>query len=168
MRLYTLKSHDGYGFWTGRTSTGKQVLMGVDWNALVCLRFSNGGDFLMCIERPFDVDGQPINTPVTQIPHHVSEQGQRLIDERFEKWRDEVIVEQSPIRFKEFFHPERFIGVEEIPSFYQDFLNDPSEFSDEDRDAIPAEIQNWKDREDFVFWFNENYDCNKDGEVVSS
>ena len=148
MRIYKLHSHPEYGFYVGATPSGTQILVGYDVNALISVSF--------------DADGSLLK--VTEIPYEKKDQ----TDEKLEAWLEELDFVEGPISVREFFLEGRFIGIEDMPAEYADFLEDDSEFSAEDRMHIPKYIEDWKKRGDFVFWWNENYWCDREGFVHSS
>jgi hypothetical protein len=139
--------------------------MGVDWNALVCFVFDESGKYLGCEERFFGHDGEPTDMPVTTTPFHPK--GGERIGARFDEWVENTIAKEGPIQVDEFFHPSRFIGVEELPGWAQDFLGNPAAQSASERAHLEKLICRWREDGDFVFWWNEDYLCNRDGTVHS-
>lgn len=167
-RRYTLQSNSIYGWFTGGTADGLRVLMGIDWNAMICMRFDAAGNYVGCEERYFGHDGEPTNAPVTKSPFHLASVAGERVEERFDDWKRDMLNWEGPIETEEFHHPTRFIGVEPFPDWYQQMLENPSAYSPQQRAQLESSIDRWRKDGDFVFWWNENYLCNADGTVHSS
>jgi hypothetical protein len=60
------------------------------------------------------------------------------------------------------------IGIEDVPWHHLEYLANPTAFEEEERADLSTRIQDWLDRGDFVLWWGNDYDVNKNGEVVSS
>lgn len=167
MRLFTLRSEPIYGWHVGHTKDGRQALMGIDLNAMVCLLFDPNGSLDTILEQPFRQDGQPCTVPLEEIPFRLTEEGNSLVEVRFEAWRQEIIVDEAPIQIQLFQHPKRFISLQELPSHFEEFLESPESYSAEYQDLYRREIRKWKERGDFTFNWNEDFDCSADGTVHS-
>ena len=166
-RQYKLAPNEIYGWHTGTTSDGNQALMGLDINAEVCVVFDTGGRMIQAIERCFDRDGTPVESPITNWPFFLTDSGRQQVEVRFNLWLNETIANQQPIFIQEFSVDERFIGIEPMPADYIDFLDDPASVAKEDREELPALIEDWKASNMYVFWWNESYWMAPDGSVSS-
>jgi hypothetical protein len=168
MRKYLLQSNPYYGWYTGRTPEGLQALLGVDWNALVCLLFNAEGEYVRCAEVYFSETGELRETPETGSPFHLQEGVREQLEVALERWVDDVLAAEETIEVLEFHHPDRFIGIAALPSHLEDFVEDPQSIEPEHRARYAESLQRWQASGGFVFWWNEDYYCNPDGTVHSS
>lgn len=166
-RLFNLKTNEIYGWFTGCDALNHQILMGIDWNAEVCIQFNGDGDLLSVVERPFDSNGQEVAQAVDESPLILTPEGTTRLNSRFQKWTQDKITNPCAILVSEFWVPNRFIGIEAMPAEYSDFLEDPESADEIDQVEMPTLIQDWIDENLFVFWWNEDYWMSPSGEVNS-
>lgn len=72
------------------------------------------------------------------------------------------------ISVRAFFLPELWLGIQDLPDHYQDFLDHPENSNEDERQYYPKEIEEWRDSGSFVLLWNEDYYLNADGELESS
>jgi hypothetical protein len=72
------------------------------------------------------------------------------------------------VSVREFFDNDIYVGIASYPSDYQEFIDFPNWFSDEEKQAYEAYIKQWNKRGDFAFCWAEEYWMNKEGKTVSS
>lgn len=166
-RKYTLPSNHIYGWYTGATQDGRQALMLIDINAEICVLFDLAGHMLETIGRCFDREGNLAPEPITNWPFLLTESGRQQVTHRFQLWLRETIVVEQPIHIEEFGVENRFIGIEDMPVDYVDFLADPNSVDEESREHYPEYIENWKRLRLYLFWWHDPFWMAPDGSVVS-
>ncbi len=82
--------------------------------------------------------------------------------------RKEFGFKPSLIRVKSFLIEEEQISVEAFPSHFQEFLEDPNQFDDEERQHYPESIRSWIEEGAFVLIWDNDHWMDQNGEVSSS
>jgi hypothetical protein len=77
-------------------------------------------------------------------------------------------VTPGSIRVREFFHPDGYIGVQELPRELQEFLGYPDHFPPEDRIDLAEELADWRRDGGFVLIWHEEYWMSSSGEVEAT
>jgi hypothetical protein len=126
--------------------------MGIQPPELVLVEFDSGGNYLRTMTK--DLRSEDITE-------------ENLLDE-LSKWRHEIELIPSGIAIKRFFQPDRWIGIKDLPDHYQEVLDRPQELDDERRTQFYEEIRLRLEEGDYIFYWDEDYYVNKEGEVVSS
>jgi hypothetical protein len=157
-RLYSLRSHPYYGFHTGNLPSEQQLLVGRYYNAILAIFFDATGQMLQINEKIV------INT--TRIPLDFTPEEQRQFDDAITSYLAQLHFQEGPIHVWEFF--THGVGIDILPSHYQDFLDDPTRFPLEEHEYIRQDIERWLGRGNFVFYWGEDYYCNREGKVISS
>lgn len=170
MKTYLLRSHDEYGFYTGRTPDGQQVIAGWDWNAFLTLYFSPQGALLQVTTQAFDAQGELTDSLVTAAPLELSREARATLQAHFERWLSGIMIAQEPVRVQKFSVDGRFMSIEDMPAEWQEFLDDPSTaINEEDANEMAEQIEDWRSGNHFVFWWNNDYWVDGDtGEVTDS
>ncbi len=141
---FNLQSHQCYGFETGITKDGKQVIVGSDWDAFIVIYF--------------DKDG-----------HHLSVDILGKEAALLEQWKQEYLLKEQTICIQEFFIKDRFISLSKMPHDIIEFIEEPQNFDANEIEDYQYQLEYWQTRsDDFVFYWNEEYWCGKDGEVHTS
>jgi hypothetical protein len=140
MTIYPVVSDEHYGWRTGTTETGEQVIL----STYKDLFFDSEGSFLRLDHH---CDWQ------TYSPAH---------EEAFEERIKRLLATEAPVKIQEFEASEDAF-LRRMPRSYESKINDP-EISDSDRDFIAE----WTEQGDFEFQLNDNYWMNADGTVGSS
>lgn len=158
-RLYQLQSHPFSGFYTGRTKSGQQVLIGQYYNAILIILFTMQGT-LEAVKKHVFLDTQRV--PLDLTPYE-REQFQASL---YTQMHALDFIEQ-PITLQEFFTSPG-VGIEPFPSYCFDFLADENAFPPEEQKWYRDLIHQWQEKENFVFYWGNDYYCNKSGEITSS
>lgn len=154
-RVFTLAGGEGY-FDAGTTSDGRQALMGAFWEQTFALFFDTDGRLLEYATRPL-LPGRPSGQP----DHGPSRSA-------IEAWQAELGFEPADIRVKRFSCRAAGVGIEDLPSHLEEFLEDPDGFNDEDRVNYPIEIQKWIENGDFVLYWGNDLWLDGNGHVTST
>lgn len=157
-RLYSIQSHEGYGFYTGLTTSNEQVLIGLHCPNIVALRFDVDGNLLGTEQRPipFLQRGEP--------PYNIYHE---LLPQLIEEWKKEMQMSVATIKVKRFALDEYDVFVEDYPSHFQEILSDP-DANDEEKEDILESIKLWDEDGQFVLQWGNDFWLNDTGEVVSS
>jgi hypothetical protein len=142
--LYTLRSEEAYGWWTGILRDGRQVLVSIE-----AVFFDHEGNLLAV-----DATGS-VRLPTSETP----------------SWRDILGFKEGPIRIKRFRLPEQQITIEDITDTMSEFLDDPcpESWSEEERQEYPELIREWLQDGQYVFYSGAgDYYMSRDGEVETS
>ena len=134
---YSIAQDEHYGWLTGFTSDGHQVLS-ADVGHLF---FDTLGVFLRMEAQPRDGEWQ--------------------------MRARELIASAATINVQEFRVPDLDIGVQSMPDRYAAYVRDPNSFSAEDRSRFPDEISSWNEDRLFVFQLGDDFWMNPDGTVNS-
>jgi hypothetical protein len=161
---YTIQNYDDY-YSTGTTGNDEQVVMGLIAPDIVIYFFDQEGFYL-----------RQKSVPLPNPPEKDSESGIYLLDSHFiARFADELAevkrqfgYQPGPISIETFFDPKNYVGVSSYPSNYQEFLDYPDRFSEEEKQAYESYIKQWDDDECFVFCWGEEYWMNSNGEIESS
>lgn len=159
-RIYQIQ-HNPHYFHTGRVRNGDQVLIGVRLPELAMLRFSPVGDLIGLATRAVPEDllhfsGSSVRADPDQLAAQI------------EDWKSELGFMPGVISIRPFFLAAASIGIKDLTGTFEAFISDPTEFDDELRQAIGNDLRDWTDAGNFVFWWNQDYDLNKDGAVITS
>lgn len=140
-------------FKTGRLPDGTQCLFGVQGTDFVIVYFTADGAFRNLERKPELING-------------VTDEGD--IDELVQQWESKVGIAEGRITVQPFFIEEQWIGIRDIPEHYQDVVESPDTFLEDDRQRLLKDVNEWLERGDFVFYWDEDYYLNADGEVEST
>jgi hypothetical protein len=157
-RRYPIKSHASYCFYTGVTSGGRQVLMGLFCPDLLAFFFDAEGNLLGVDDRPV-----PFFRGVPPPYNIYDERIAPLLD----AWQREIGFRPTTITVKKFFSPEHHIGIEDYPSHFEEILSDPGADEEEKR-ATRDSIRLLDEGGQFVLFWGNDYWLDSSGEVVSS
>ncbi len=127
--------------WLTGLSDETQILMGIDGEELVCIRFNASGGVIGIDER---------------------EGGRKQL---LAQWASEVITKPATIYIGEFEVPERDIALRQFPNEYQEFLDSPWAFDVPERSHYAVLINDWRERDRFVMVWNGEHWCCSDGLV---
>jgi hypothetical protein len=166
-RLYHVRSHAGYGFRAGINCNGLQVLVGQDWNAFVCVEFTATGDVVNVLERPYTT---PSGSVIVRAPMVLTDAEKEYNRKVYEEWLAGIGLREGPIMIKRFDLAAhgRVIGISELPSYLEEYLDSPTEFDEEERAESEQALKEWKQSRDYVIWWNEEYWSHEDGHIHTS
>ena len=147
-KLYSLREGEGY-FDAGVLPDGRQALMAAFYDATFAILFAPDGTFLEYLERPNAVRAP--NKPALLA------------------WQTELGFTPQTIRVEEFYVDDQGVGIAELPSHYQELVEDPASEPDPDERAVLLrEIEKWQRDGSFVLdWGNELW-LDDSGHVTSS
>jgi hypothetical protein len=157
-RLYPIETKGEYHLFSGIRSDSRRVLMGLWCPDLIALYFAEDGTFLDFERRPV-VFFQNVK-PTYQIYD-------RRIDELLDNWQREMGFQAALIRVKKFILPEVGISIDDYDSHVLEILDDPKA-SEEEKDEIREEMQEWDAEGQFVLNWGNDYWLDHTGEIVSS
>lgn len=159
-RLYNIQN-DVYHYHTGLLENGNQVLMGVQLPELVMVEFNPEGHFVELAARDISGKLQRYNCGLYELDDDML-----LVELRI--WQSEIGLTPSTISVREFFFPDRWIGIKDIPEHYQDVIERPEDYDEERRRQLQDDIREWSEDGSFVLYWNEDYYLSKEGELESS
>jgi hypothetical protein len=145
-KLYPIVYNEEYGiiagFWNDRP-----VLIGFQSEGTLFLWFTDQGDL-------DTVQFVPFRSPET-----------RQVEELEIK---QHVRHERPIRVKQFFIQDHHLGIQDYPSTFQEVLETPSDFDEEEVEDLRKDLKTWERSRQFVLHWNNEYYLNEDGRVVSS
>ena len=148
MKLYTLQAGEGY-FDAGVLPDGRQALMAAFYPATFAILFAADGTFLEYLERPNAVHAP--NEPALRA------------------WQAELGFTPKTIRVEDFYCDEMGVGIADLPSHYEELLDDPeSEPDPEERAERLREIEEWQRVGSFVLYWGNDLWLDSSGHVTSS
>jgi hypothetical protein len=146
-RLYPLQAGEGY-FDAGVTRDGRQALMAAFYPMTFAIFFASDGRFLEYVERPNE--GKP-NEP------------------ELRSWQAELGFTPRTIRIEKFSIDKQGLGIEDLPGFYEELLDDPDSEPDEaERAERLKSIREWIDEGSFVLYWGNDLWVDNTGHVTSS
>jgi hypothetical protein len=139
--LYTLKSEEAYGWWTGSLRDGRQVLI-----SGLAVFFDQAGHLLSY------------------------EEGNHWRPGEAAFWRDDPGFVEGQIHVRKFAIPQHGMSIEDLTDSMQEFLADPNEdsWSDEEREEYAEIIREWLESGQYVLNNGNDYFMSESGEVESS
>ena len=159
-RLYNIQNSEIY-FHTGHLENGNQVLMGIQFPDIALLEFDPQGNYLSIAARGIPKQFLSVRNGIYWADDIVL---QALI----KNWQDEIGFIPGTISVKPFFLPDQWIGIQDLPDHYLEFLNQPENYDEERRLQLQEDIRQWRESGDFVLYWSEDYYLNQEGEVESS
>jgi hypothetical protein len=172
-KQHSLQPNRQHAWHTGVAADGTQYFLGLDSDAAVCLRFSPEGHFLDAETRPFlqagippvDLDHLPAREGHS-IPATIASANPRGC-EAVAHWAAELIARKGAVHVLEFEFPERHIALRSMPAIYEEFLESPWAYDEEERFALAVKIRRWRDLERFVVQWHGEHWCASDGLIHS-
>jgi hypothetical protein len=143
---YTFNLNGEYGFFTGHDESGKQYLLGTLMGSVLTIQFSALGDCLFVWED--------------RAPYSSYTQKQKFL-----MLVHEVTI--APIVVKHFQLSPYKINICDLPSYYEEFLEDPNTVPDDRHGLYEASIAKWILDRNFIFlWDRRRYWINGEGGAV--
>ena len=159
-RLYNIQN-DPILFHTGRGENGNQMLIGVQFPEIVLVEFDAQGNYLRVVTREIPKQFLSVGNGIFQADDTV-------LLALIENWKDEMGLIPGTISVKQFFLPDRWIGIRDLPQYIQDYLDAPGNYDEELSRELQEEIRQWREHGDFVLNWDEDYDLNQEGEIIGS
>jgi hypothetical protein len=159
-RLYPLRTHHAYGFYTGLLPVGEQAI--VFWDSpgkVAVFRFSPAGEYLGAEVRE--------DPPLPELPRREDLRTQAV----HEHFRAAFGLVAGPVRVRRFFADRWQVGIRPVEHFHEEFAADPGEFCHEDAAYIAEQFDDlraWVEERQFVFDCGDNDWVDDRGKVVSS
>jgi hypothetical protein len=140
--------------------------MGFQHPELVAVMFDQKGGFIKFEAHPISDEAKAaLGNGSTAIGDDL----RRIIDPEFLAWQQTIGFRPGPIKVVKFFLPECYIGIQDLPQHYQEFLENPEFVTDsQEREEWYSDIKNWRDNGSFVFCWGDDLWMDKNGEVSSS
>lgn len=157
--------HDGSRFWTGSTPANEQVLFGASLPNIVVYYFDRVGTLAR-------KELLPLQTPLMIDPDSGYYLTGPAFMEALEREIGQTAVERSislgAIRVEPFFDTDEGVGVKELPSDFEYFLEHPDKFAGKDAESLRESIDQWRTDESFVLVWGEELWMSKDGEILAT
>jgi hypothetical protein len=159
-RLYPLRSHDPYGFYTGRLPGGEQAI--VVWDSpgkVAVLRFNPAGEYLGADVREYPT--------LPELPRRADLRTQAVHDHL----RAAFGLVGRPVRVRRFFADRWQVGIRPVEWFHEEFAADPVSFCSGDAEEMIDQLdclRSWVGAQQFVFDCCKSYWVDECGEVFSS
>jgi hypothetical protein len=165
-RLYCLRP-DPAVFDTG-TARDKQFLLSNNVNEISLHWFAPDGAFLELERIPIEPATMPPGSRQWSDGKVVAEglRWQDRVERQLAALRDKLGFVRGEIRVRKF--ESDGAAIVDLPGDYVQFLENPEEYSTEDRQAFEEYIQKWRQAKDFVLELEIEYWMNESGEVTSS
>jgi hypothetical protein len=145
--LYVLQSNVHRELLTGTLDNTTKILTGSLDNRIVSVYFNEEGDLI----------------------------NMKVIDDKFEpslrssqNWLKNQAFVMSPIKIKEFFLQEYTVGIRQLTSEFEEYLQDKKHHSLEDQEMYNEMIEDWRYAGNFVFWWGRDYWCDKQGVIIAT
>lgn len=146
----------GYGtdFHAGVVADKRQAIMGLLCPNVVAVFFDPLGDFLEAQQRrlPFMGSKGPYDIYDARVGQHLR------------SWQEALGFRPRVVRVRRFSLPEWGVGIDDLPTHYLEFLENPDEFPEIDVEMIRA----WQEAGQFVFWWAKDYWMDRSGRVEST
>ena len=154
---YKLQSHLPYGFWVGK-SDKFQAVWGVNNNYAELIWFDLEGNFVSLDKVAFD-DTSKISNELD-----FDEVTNKLIQNVRQKFglADETIL------VKRFWLEKLEAGIEDLTETMKEFLTNSDSFEEEEAAEYKELIEDWKDEQQYVFWWGQDFYVSKEGFVETS
>jgi hypothetical protein len=154
VKQYQLISQPLYGYVTGR-SRERQVILGFHLPGLLALFFDFEGRFLEVIERSFSND---LLAEWNNPPYDPWNPRIELRPKGFQELRKlaaEIELQEAPISVLPFnLLPEHAVYLNPVPELYRDVLQDPDDFSPEEREQATDWVTNLDTNTFFAFFWS--------------
>ena len=84
------------------------------------------------------------------------------------EWQRELSITPGTISVKQFYLPERYIGITDLPEHYQEVVDHPESFSTERLHELQGDIEGWLKSGEFVLDLDTDYYMSEEGDVNST
>lgn len=163
MKKYKLQSHLEYGWVTGHVADGRPAIVGQDGSAVLAILFSSTGERAGVVIR--EVPPLPESFDDNDDTNDDDDHPQTIMS----RLQEELGFVEGTIEIQPFDLADhgRVLGLSRMPEELEEYLSDPSEFDDEERQELAEQVRDWKRSGDFVLRWNEDYWCGPEGIVHS-
>lgn len=163
-RLYNIRNSPPY-FYTGRLPEGTQTLINIQLPDLFMVVFDAEGNYLRTSLKAILYEQHLADAPLAEAPPGSA------YDEftaYAHEWQRELRVTPGTISVKQFYLPERYIGITDLPEHYQEVIDHPENFSAERLQELQGEIEEWLESGEFVLDLDIDYYMSEEGDVEST
>jgi hypothetical protein len=150
MKLYVLQPDTHYGIYVGYINEKFQAIV------------SHYDDLLIAVL--FDVDGNLVEVREKSLADVQLADHERALT----NWVDELNLIIRPISIKKFFLSNYKIGIKDLSVGDEYFLSHQTEFSKTEQADHHEWIKDWQDSGEFVFWWNNDFWCDQEGDIIAS
>lgn len=163
--LYSIEGYPHHGYWTGTTADHLQALVVVLSPTIVAIFFDGEGNLVGVQERAIS---QETLAMAHRIGFHEAMRTQG--DQEISAWLDSLGVHESVIKVKRFFLTDYHVGIVDFPQVFQEVLQHPSAFSEDEQRVAESERVRWSNEGLFELWLNDatNLWITSTGQVESS
>jgi hypothetical protein len=153
LKKYIIQYSDDVNFVTGLTRNGEQVIMGIPDLCVAAAFFDAQGKHLRHETRRL-TNALP---PSSLNPHNALRDLIPQLWALVDAWKLEVGFMPSAISVFKFSLPDLELGIDDLPKYLQDIVDDPSsELDEQHRQECLSEIEEWRRLGKFaVCWGNE-------------
>lgn len=163
--LYSVEGYSHHGYWTGTTANRLQALVVVLVPNIVAILFDEKGNLVRVEERA--ISSETLAT-ANRIGFHEAFRTQG--DQEVSAWLGWLGVHESVVKVKRFFLPNYHIGILDFPGFFQEVLQHPSAYSEDEQRVAERERVRWFNEGLFELWLNDatNLWITNTGQIESS
>jgi hypothetical protein len=165
-RLFPIQSHED-DFFAGVCADGRQVVMGLLCPAVAAYFFDAEGNYLASERRRWSAGAAKLagrKPPYTIFGCHFRE----LTAQQTKAWQTELGFRPGNIYVKQFSNRDHTVGIEILPSHYQDLETTARLTTEVERRQLIASRDQWLEDGSFVWWWGKDYYMSKEGEVEST
>ncbi len=124
---------------------------------LVAVKFDMAGNYLNILKKDFSED--------TLVAAENSQwSGWDTYLHALDDWAEELDLEKGVIAVKKLSLPEIELRIVDIPFYYQQMVENGEDLDEE----ILENIEYWREVNDFVLVWGQDFDMDKDGKIVST
>lgn len=144
---------------TGITGSGEQVVMGMHrYPWVVGVFFDDDGQLVRIEKRHLRLEARPNDWYDPTFQHRLS----GILRE----WQDSIDFRESPITISPFFLDDLEIGIQCYAPDLQDFIDNPSDYPEDDHAEFKRDIEQWDSEGNYVFCWSEAYYLDRYGESL--
>lgn len=163
MHLYPLQSDPYYDIYTGLVNENLQVIIGLlRADFIILVTFDSTGKMIEVKEASYADRSKKLSAEFHPEIKSV------VRDYALELWFPNVKFEETVIHVRKFALVDRNIGIEDLPSDLQYFLEHEAEFSIDEKPEYLEQLENWRESRCYVLWWGRDYWCNPTGLIIAS
>jgi hypothetical protein len=172
-KQYHLQSEPGH-FYTGHLRDGTQAFMSLDYQKLVAVLFDAEGTYLKSLVREISKEtqnGLELFFTVKRggaVNYDGDEAVFNKVWEELDRWAEDLGFVKGVISVQKFSLPEFEFWIQDLPSIYQEILQETLDSGGDMEEDIQEDIRDWQEVNDYVLVWGQEYDINREGEVVST
>jgi hypothetical protein len=160
---YPIQNDANY-FWTGRDLQNDQVILGLLAPDVVVYHFDGEGKYMR--KEVISLAHPPTKEQYTGI-YRLDSEFMTQFSSELDEIKSRVGYRPGAVSIQSFFDPTHHVGLMAYPSTYQEFLDFPERFSEQQKKAYGLHLEKWTNDRNFVFCWAEEYWMNHQGEIES-